>query len=184
MVSLKTVGERFYIYFDVIEGGVGRVRGLLSETEQQAQPSYVFVQPRHVFRAPFPTPLKPSMVIRSPSGDVYLVGDNGPSETREGTLWQSFRLFEATGRYSWKRRETIDDSITNLKRDTMEPADMGTIWAALEPLDREVVDREMRQSFEQRRVITGADIKSGDTIDNRKVTKVDTQLGLRIGILT
>lgn len=170
--------------FEVIEGGIGYVRGLLTETEQQSQPSYVFVQPRHVFRAPFPTALKAGMVIRSPSGDVYVVGDNGPSEQKEGTLWMSFRLFEASGQYVWSRRVKTTDPITKLDRDISEPEPIGTVWAVLEPLDREQMDREIRQNFEQRRVLTGAMILSGDLIDNRPVTKVDTQLGLRIGILT
>jgi hypothetical protein len=183
MVSLKSVAQRFYFYFDVIEGGTGRVRGLLTETEQQSQPSYVFVQPRHVFRAPFPTPLRPGMVIRANSGDVYIVGENGPSEQKEGTLWQSFRLFEATSRVRWKRRKKVTDSITNLERDDGEE-DLGLIWAAVEPLDRELMDREIRHSFEQKRIIVGRNVKSGDLIDNRPITKVDTQLGLRIGIIT
>jgi hypothetical protein len=58
------------------------------------------------------------------------------------------------------------------------------IWVALEPFDREAVDREMRFSFEQHRVIAGVEIKAQDLIDNRPVTKVDKQLGVYIGVLT
>lgn len=184
MASLKTSGERFYRTFSVIEGGSGIVRGLLSEAEQQSQPSYVFVQPRHVMRTPYPTALKAGMVIRAPAGQVFIVGDNGPSERVEGTLWQSFRLFEATGQYVWTRRKKVIDPITQLPRDAMAPITMGMIWCALEPLDRELTDREMRFSFEQRRVITGAPLLAEDMVDNRAVTKVDKQLGVSIGVLT
>jgi hypothetical protein len=183
MVSLKTVGERFYHHFEVIDNGTGFVRGILSETEQQSQPSYVFVAPRHVFRTPHPTALRPGMAIRDRIGDVFIVGVNGPSERREGTLWQSFRLMQATGQYTWTRRRRIMDPITKTLREN-GVEDKGLIWAALEALDREVTDREMRQNFEQRRVITGANIQAGDLIDNQAITKVDTQLGLRIGVLT
>lgn len=181
---LKKVGKRFYHMFEVIENGSGWVKGLLSDTEQESQPTYVFIQPRHVFRTPFPTPLKAGMVIRSRSGEVYIVGENGPSEHRDGTIWQSFRLFEATKRVAWARRGTTVDAITTLKRDKLVPDPLGMIWVALEPFDREAVDREIRFSFEQHRVIAGVPLQAQDLIDNRPITKVDKQLGVYIGVLT
>lgn len=183
MVSLKTVTERSLIKFQVIDGGSGTILGTLSETDQTTQPSYVFVQPRHLLRTPPKTALKPGMVIRAPSGLPFIVGLNGPSENRIGTLWQSFRLFEPTGRYRWQRRTKVRDAIT--KQDREGPLqDLGLVWAALEPLDREQSDREMRQNFEQMRIITGASVQPDDLLDNRRVTKLDRQLGLGIGVLT
>jgi len=183
MVSLASVGRRFELPFTVIEGGRGMVMAILSETDQNSQPSYVFVQPRHVLRTPFPTALRAGMVIRSPGGAPFIVGANGPSEQREGTLWQSFRLFEPTGRYMLSRRTRIREPIT--KQYTEGPVEeIGLIWAALEPLDREQSDREMRVNFEQSRFITGSAVAAGDLIDNRAITKVDRQLGLAIGVLT
>lgn len=183
MVSLKTVGRRFDIPFEVIEGGSGTVMATVSETDQSAQPSYVFVQPRHVLRVVPDSPLVEGMVIRSPSGARFIVGANGPSEKSEGTLWKSFRLFEPTGQYAWVRRTQTLDPIARAPREG-PPTALGSIWAALEPLDREISDREMRVTFGQSRFITGADVKIGDLIDNRSVTKVDKQLGLAIGVVT
>lgn len=183
MVSLASVSRRFELPFTVIEGGSGVVTGILSETDQNSQPSYVFVQPRHVLRTPALTAIKPGMVIKSPSGAPFIVGANGPSEQREGTLWQSFRLFEPTGRYRWSQRTRVKDLIT--KQDREGPiVDKGLIWAAMEPLDREQSDREMRVDFEQSRFITGAPIQPSDLIDNRVISKVDKQLGLAIGVVT
>lgn len=183
MVSLKTVGERFDIAFKVIEGGQGLVTGILSETDQNAQPAYVFIQPRHVLRTIYPTALKVGMVIESAAGSKFIVGDNGPSENWRGTLFQSFRLFEPTGRYLWQRRKMKIDPITKAQRDDgLE--DVGLVWAAIEALEREVNDSRLRSSFEQNRFITGAPIRSDDLLDNRAVTKVDKQLGLSIGVLT
>lgn len=183
MVSLASVSLRYDLPFTVIEGGSGVVMGILSETDQNSQPSYVFVQPRHVLRTPARTAVKPGMVLRSPSGAPFIVGANGPSEQRSGTLWQSFRLFEPTGRYAWTRRTKVMDAIT--KQMGEGPlVQLGMIWAAIEPLDREQSDREMRVNFEQSRFITGADIKPMDMIDNRTISKVDKQLGLAIGVLT
>jgi hypothetical protein len=183
MVSLASVGRRFELPFQVIEGGRGMIKATLSETDQNSQPSYVFVQPRHVLRTPFPSALRAGMVIRSPGGSPFIVGENGPSEQREGTIWKSFRLFEPTGRYMVRRRTRIMDPIA--KQPIEGPIkDIGMIWAALEPLDREQSDREMRVNFEQARFITGSVVANGDLIDNRVVTKVDRQLGLAIGVLT
>jgi len=183
MVSLASVSRRFEVPFSVIEGGQGMVMGVLSETDQNSQPSYVFVQPRHVLRTPHPTALKAGMVIRSPGGSPFIVGANGPSEQVEGTLWDSFRLFEPTGRYALSRRTKVMDPIAKQYKEGPVQV-IGMIWAALEPLDREQADREMRVNFEQSRFITGSVVASGDLIDNRAVTKVDRQLGLAIGVIT
>lgn len=184
MASLNHVAARFETLFTVIDGGSGVIRGELTETEQNSQPSYVFVAPRHVLRTRFPSPVKPGMVIRTPAGDVFIIGDNGPSETRFGTIWNSFRLFEATGQYAWKRRQKVIDAITKLEKDTNVDTPLGLIWAALEPLDRLATDREIHYSFGQARIITGAPIQPNDIVDNRVVSKLDKQLGLSIGLLT
>lgn len=183
MVSLASVGRRFEVPFRVVEGGSGQLMAVLSETDQNSQPSYVFVQPRHVLRTPFPTALKAGMVIQSPGGSPFIVGENGPSEQREGTLWDSFRLFEPTGRYMLSRRTKVMDPIAKQYKEG-PVVNIGLIWAAMEPLDREQSDREMRVNFEQSRFITGSVVANGDLIDNRVVTKVDRQLGLAIGIVT
>lgn len=184
MTGLKSAGKRFEIPFTVVEGGSGIVTGILSETDQASQPSYVFVQPRHVFRASWPSAVEPGMVLQSRLGTTFIVGDNGPSETWRGTLWESYRLFEPTGRYVWRRRVKAMDPITRTLTDNGEPEELGLIYAAMEPLDRLQTDRDMRQNFEQIRFITGANVQPDDILDNRAVTKVDKQLGLAIGVLT
>jgi hypothetical protein len=183
MVSLSKVGRRFEVPLTVIEGGSGTIQGIISETDQQQIPSYIFVQQRHVLRVPAPTALQFGMVVRTPAGQVYILGDNGPSEAAEGTVWQSFRLFEPSGQYRWERRIKVVDPVTRLERDD-GLQDMGTVWAAMEPLDREAFDRKIRASFEQSRFITGAAVLSDDLLDGRPVTKSDVLLGLRIGVIT
>jgi hypothetical protein len=184
MNQLKATGDRFHIPWRVIDKGRGVIMGTVSETDQTSQPSYVFVRPRHVFRTPSPTALKLGMTIQSPQGLKFMVGENGPSDTWRGRLWESFRVFEPTGRYSWKRRGKTIDPITKLETDTGVPQNLGTVYAAIEAIDREQVDREMRQYFEQVRFITGYPVLHGDLLDNRVVTKVDKQLGLYIGVLS
>lgn len=180
---LKQIGDRFHIPFKVIENGDGVLMGTISETEQSSQPSYVFVRPRHVFRTPDPTACKAGITIESPYGEKYMVGENGPSDTWRGRLWRSFRVFEPSGLYEWKGDTKTLDPIT--KTETNGPPEVkGTIYAAIEAIDREQSDREMREFFEQSRFITTHPVKQGDTLDNRVISKVDKQLGLYIGVLT
>ena len=183
MASLTKVGARFEVPFAVVEGGSGVVRGVMSEADQKQIPVYAFVNPRHVLRTPVKTALKVGMVLRSPAGAHFIVGENGPSEQREGPLWMSWRLFEATQKVEWKQRKKKIDPITQLERDDGFTAPV-MIWAAIEPLDREVSDFRMSASFEQSRIITGRPIKHDDLIDGRKVTRAETTLGVIIGTLT
>jgi len=183
MVSLTSVNYRPEVTFTLLSGGAGVVRGILTEAEQNAQPSYVFTQPRHVLRTRHPSAVRAGMVMRSPGGAPFIVGENGPSEQREGTIWNSYRLFAPSGQYVWTRRTTVLDTITRQQKEG-EPEQLGLIWAALEPLDREQADLSMRVSFEQLRFITGADIQPLDMIDGRPISKVDRQLGLSIGVLS
>lgn len=183
MASLTRVGRRYEVPFTILEGGSGTVHGHIAEADQGQIPSFQFIPARQILRTPARTALKLAMVIRSPAGVVYIVGENGPSEQREGQLWQSWRLFEATGRFKWQRRVKGIDPVTHLERDDgLE--DLGTIWCAVEPLDREVGDFRMSASFEQARVITGQPIRHDDLIDERKVSRADAILGVYIGTLT
>lgn len=183
MASLTKVGRRFEVPFTIVEGGKGVVHGVMSEADQKQIPVYAFVNPRHVLRTTVKTALREGMVLRSPIGAHFIVGQNGPSEQPEGPIWQSWRLFEATGQYKWERRKKTIDLATRLEKDAgLE--DMGLIWAAVEPLDREVGDFRMSASFEQARVITGRPIKHDDLFDGRKVTRAEKTLGVLIGTLT
>lgn len=183
MVSLKSVGLRNEIPFTVIAGGSGVIRGEITEADQKQIPVYAFVNPRHVLRTHGPSALQLGMVIRSPEGVIYIVGENGPSEQPQGTLWQSWRLFEATGQRMWTRRGKVIDPVTQMEREGAE-IEMGMIWVALEPLEREQNDFRMSASFEQSRLITGADVTHDDLVGGRKVTRAEKVLGVTIGVVS
>lgn len=183
MASLSKVGRRFEVPFTIVEGGKGVIRGEMSEADQKQIPVYAFVNPRHVLRTRGPTALREGMVLRSPVGAHFIVGQNGPSEQRQGPIWQSWRLFEATQQVEWKSRKKIVDPVTKLERDDGYTTPV-MIWAAIEPLDREQSDFRMSASFEQARIITGRPIKHDDVIDGRKVTRAERSLGVIIGVLT
>lgn len=183
MVSLKSVQARFETSFEVIEGGHGLFSAVISEAEQGKQPAYLFIAPRHVLRVRLPTAIRTGMVVRSPANDVYIIGDNGTSETNKGILWQSFRLFEAKRTARWERRVKTIDPVTRLLRDSHLEY-IGEPWVAIEPLEREILDRKIHASIEQNRFISGADIRADDVLDGQPVTKSDLMLGVRVGILS
>lgn len=183
MASLKKVGARFNVPLTIVEGGSGVFHGVLSEADQKQIPVYAFVNSRHVLRTAMQTALRAGMVIRTPAGMHYIIGENGPSEQHDGALWQSWRMFQATGQVEWKSRKKVIDPVTLTERDDGY-TDPVMIWAAVEPLDREVGDFRMSTSFEQSRVITGQKIKHDDIVDGRKVTRAEPSLGVVIGVLT
>lgn len=183
MLSLKTVGRAFETPLEIVGGGSGTVLAVIGETDQTQIPSYVFVPPRQLARVVFPTALRPRHVVRTPSGNQYIVAENGPSEQVEGVLWQSFRLFEVTHHLMWSRRQTILDTVTRLpKEGNIE--ELGVIPLALEPTDREVDERRLSTQIEMARYLAAADVKADDLIGEHRVVRADTTLGITIGMVT
>ena len=183
MVSLVSVQKRFEIPLEVIGGGIGMFKGVLSEAEQNSQPTYVFAHPRRVMRVAPNVPVQTGMLVLTPSGERLLVGENGPSETWRGVLWCSFRMFAVTKQVRWTRRQFAADPITQLPRDIGDQL-MGNPWLVIEPQDRETNDSKLHHSFETVRFISGEDIRGDDLIDGHPVTKADLQLGLKVGVYT
>lgn len=182
MVSLASVGDKFAIPFQIIEGGSGIVRGVITETDQTTGQVSVFASPRHFLRCNTPTALRPGVVIQSPAGGIYMVGTNGPSEHYTATIWTSFKLFQVTRQVLWERRRTRVDPITRLPReDGVE--NKGLIWAAIEPLDRMLFDKRLKDSIEQSRFIAASPVLIDDILDGEVVTRSDVQLGLHIGVI-
>jgi hypothetical protein len=116
MASLKKVGRRFEVPLTVVEGGSGIVHGVISEADQKQIPVYAFVNPRHVLRTPKTACRKSGMVLRTPAGSHFIVGNNGPSEQPEGTIWQSWRCSRRPAG-QWQRRKKVIDPVTQLERD-------------------------------------------------------------------
>lgn len=118
------------------------------------------------------------MVLKTEMGSVYMVGRHGDSEQGDGTLFRTYRLFEAERQFTWLRRSKVIDPVTRLARDTGK-TDKGLIWGAFEP-SPEMFDRQLRSSFETGRFITNADVQEDDIVNDMKVSRVDMQLGLRL----
>jgi hypothetical protein len=181
MPSLSSVDDRFGTLLTIIGGGSGEFTGIVSEPGQGEVPSYQFNLPRRLLRANAGLPLRAGLVVRSPEGTVWMLADHGSSEVGVGAIFRNFRLFEATGQFSWQKRGKTIDPVTRLDRD-IGMVDQPPVWGSYEP-SPEMFDRQMRTSFETGRFITVADVKRDDIIDGRKVGRVDIQLGLRLATL-
>lgn len=183
MPSLSSISPRFEVPLTVIEGGSGVFHALIVEVSQNTQTATVFTDPRQLIRVRAPSAARAGMVVRTPAGEVFILANNGVSELSEGTVWESFKLFKATKQVQWRRRTKIVDPVTLLETEG-DPQDMGLIWAAIEPMTREAIERRLHVNVEQAQFIVGANVQRDDTLDGRPATRSDEMLGIRIGVLT
>lgn|SRR3990167_419579 len=184
MPNLKNVNSRFKVPLRIIEGGSGTIHAVINEAPQTQLPSYSFNNPRRILRVEPFVPLRTGMVVETEEKNRFIVGHNGDSEVgRWGSLWRSFRLFETTGQYTHQRRVKRIDPVTGFDRDDGLET-IGTIWGALEPLEREAFDRQMRTSVEQSRFISGQPVLRDDIVDGRPVIRADLMLATWVSILS
>lgn len=181
MPSLQRADDRFGTPLTVVDGGSGRITGVVSEPGQGEVPSYQFNLPRRLLRVDIRSPLKAGMVVKSREGTIWMIGSHGDAETYDGTLFRTFRMFEATQKFKWEKRGKAIDPVTRLPKDTGLVA-QPEIWGVYEP-SPEMFDRQMRTTFEGGRFITNAPIERDDVVDGKKVSRVDIQLGLRLAQL-
>jgi hypothetical protein len=181
MPSLHNVDDRFGTLLTIVEGGSGEFTGIVSEPGQGEVPSYQFNLPRRLLRVNAGLPLAAGMVVTSPEGTTWMLGDHGSSEVSIGAIFRNYRMFEATQKFTWQKRGKVVDPVTRLPKDSgLVP--QPDIWGAYEP-SPEMFDRQMRTSFEAGRFITTADVQRDDVVDGKKVSRVDIQLGLRLCVL-
>lgn len=178
MPSLSRVDARFEIDFEILVGGSGLFRGIITEPNQGDVPAYQFNHPRRLLKVAHTLPLAPRMVVRDIAGTIFILGNHGAAQSRDQILFRNFRMFVATGQFTWKTRGKAIDPVTLLERDT-GLIDQPAIYGAFEP-SPEQFDRQMRTNFEVGRFITHALVERDDVVDGRKVNRVDEQLGLSL----
>lgn len=184
MLSLATSDDKFYTKFEIIENGSGVFSGIIDEISQTQVPAYVFSQPRRLLRIEKNLPVKTNMVLRTQGGTVFLIGENGDSETAQGVVFKSFRLFQAIKKYHWQIKKSIVEPVTGLKGDEkLIDAPVPYIWGSYEPTP-ESFDREVKVAVETARFITNHPIQRQDYIEGKNVVRVDYQLGLYIAVLS
>lgn len=179
MPSLQKANNRFLTQLQVVEGGSGFFPGTVVEPAQGALPAYQFTNGRRILRTNPGCPVKAGMVIKTKGGAIFIVGNLGDDDE----VFQSFRLFETTGRYAWQSRGKSIDPVTKLPQDTGN-VDKGLIWGVYEPASQEVFERQMHLSMESGNFVTNAPVQRDDIIDGKRVTRVDNVLGIKLAVLT
>lgn len=177
---LDQADEVFMLRMQIIEGGSGFFMGILDEPNQAAPAAYVFNSPRRMLRVDRVSPVRPSMVIKTPDGAVFMVARHGMSE--QGSAFRSFRLFEATEQLLWQRRGSTIDPVTHMPTEA-PMVDMGLIYVSYEPDQREAYDRQLKASIETAKFITAAPVQRDDILGGNKIIRADHLLGLTIGNL-
>ena len=178
MPSLQKVNNRFTTRIQVIEGGSGFFQGIVDEPSQGSLPSYQFTNGRRILRTNPGVPVKASMVIKTAGGATFITGNLGDDDT----IFQSFRLFETTGRYKWQSRGKTVDPVTLLKQDS-GLVDKGTIWGVYEPGSQEIFDRQLHLDVEGGNFITNAPVQRDDMVEGKRVTRADRVLGVTLAVL-
>lgn len=184
MLSLASSDDKFKTSFEIIENGVGVFKGIIDEISQTQVPSYVFSPPRRLLRVDKLLPLTTKMILRTQGGTIYLIGQHGDSETAQGVVFRSFRLFQADEhKFHWQRRVSVQHSVVKLKEtENIQDMTPAYIWGSYEPTP-EQFDRETHISNETARFITNHPLQRQDRIDGKDVVRVDEQLGLFIATL-
>jgi hypothetical protein len=183
MLNLENVDEKFKTIFEIIENGSGIFKGIIDEISQTQVPAYVFSPPRRLLRVHKNLPISTSMIIKTQGGTIFIVGYNGDSETAQGTVFRSFRLFQSPQKFRWQRIQEYIEPVTGLRGDTaLQDMNPAYIYGSYEPTP-EQFDRETHISIETARFITNQPIRRQDQIDGKNVVRVDHQLGLYIATL-
>jgi len=175
VTSLRKADDRFMQRIEIIEGGSGFFKGIIDEPPQGAIPVYQFVNARRVLRVNPGTPVAAKMVIRASGGGVFILADLGDS----AGIFDSYRLVEVTGQYQWQTRGKSIDPVTQLEKDT-GLQNQGLIWGSYEPASTEMFDRQIRVGFETARFVTNRNVSRDDVVDGKRVTRSDSQLGVRV----
>lgn len=176
MPSLATTGDRFRSEFRISTGQT--FFGRLDASNENEPPISQFATARRLLRVTPACFVKAGDVMVTAAGQNFLLLNHGVNEVRSQVIYRTFRLVEVTRQAAWKRPQTVTDTMTQLKKNTV-PQDLGQIWCLQEQM-QEDFDRTIRVHEDRWRLITGAALQLNDLIDDKTVKRVDIALGVSI----
>lgn len=157
-----------------------RFRGVLFPVSPTQLPTSVFVAPRIGMRCRPGEPVEPGDLCRDAAGRVMLVGYHDKSLCNSTPFSKVFALFQMTRRVSWSRRAETLDPVTRLPVAKGNPVELGPIWISLESYTHGDEDPGVRIATDRLRVITAAELKLGDIVDQKTVRRVNYTLGVTV----
>lgn len=179
MPSLQTVGRRFEseLYTDT---GYP-FPGVIFPLDEGEVASYDFTEPRFLLRARHDCPIHIGTLIQDMNNRVFIVARHDEQFVYDTELNRTFALFYTNHRVAWERTtQTSIDTLTGLPRSTGVKTSLGTIDVLIEQLQREDLDSQMRIKEQKRRLITSANIRLGDVVDNMIVRRIDEFRGIYV----
>lgn len=112
------------------------------------------------------------IVVVDPGGRKILLLETAPD-----LAWaEAYRAAYVSQEYPWKRRITVVDPVSKVKRDA-GMADMGLIYAYFEKPESIMFEGAAQTKY---RFLTGQDVISGDVIDGRNVKRVYEAMGVKV----
>jgi len=177
MVTLATAGLRFDSIMQTDAGFP--FRGTIEPLAEGRISNQDLANPRFILRVQRDCPIVTGAIIADPAGRRFLLADQDTSFAYNQIEYRSHRLFMMTQKVKWERETTISDTLTGLAKG-IGRALVDDVWCLIERNQREFADTTMRVKEEVRQVITGAELKLGDMLDDSVVKRIDPYLGVWI----
>lgn len=128
--------------------------------------------PYRVLYVKNPTFIKPGDVVRSYNGEYIILMDH-PSDFD----WaNSFKAVFCNSQLPWVRRVEVEDPVSRVPR-TVDHVSMGTIYANLDNPSELGLEGLVETGY---RFITGQDVQEGDLVDNLRVRRIVSILGIKV----
>lgn len=176
MPSLQTVGRRFEN--DMVRADGFPFKAAIMPLDEGAVAAYDFTEPRIIMRLRHDSTVTTGDVVVDPSGRRYLLADHDANAVYNEVLYKSHRCFLMNKRVKWTRESTgVTDPLTGLKK-SVGTVDLGTIDVLVEQFGREDLDFAIKVREQTRRLVTGAQIRLNDIVDDMIVKRLDLSLGV------
>jgi hypothetical protein len=153
--------------------------GTIAAVDEGDVPSYDFTTPRTLLRVQPDCPVAAGIQILDVYGRRFAVANHAMAAQDNVKLYKVFRLYEMTHQVSWKRATTSNDPLTGLPKQSGKP-ELGPIWCAMEPFQREPIDLKLRLKEQVYRILTTASLALNDEIEGMVVKRLDTVLGVKL----
>lgn len=144
--------------------------------------SYDFSVPRFLMRIRTGSPVSAGMVIVGPDGRHFITAEYDEASLSDQLLYRTLRLFPANRQMRWQREQEIIDPLTKVGRG-IGKVDLGMIWVTNEPITKEPIDLTLRIKEQIFRIITSAELRENDILDDMLVRRIDHTLGITLAEL-
>jgi len=176
MPSLQTVGRRFENDMFRVDGFP--FKGIVVPLEDSPPAPYDFTEMRTLIRVRHDSSIQSGDIVIDPTGRKFLLADHDSNVIYDTVSYRSHRAYPINKRVLWEREKTsVKDPLTGLDKSSGKET-LGEIDVLIELFGREDMDFAIKVREQARRLITSADIRENDIVDNMIVKRLDRSLGV------